>query len=540
MTETVPVLNQPTQIMRLPRMLLDSGRWGILLLLVVLLILRVGYLLICPLDLVPDEAYYWDWSRQLDWSYYSKPPMIAWLIAFSTFIGGDTEFAIRFPAALMGTLGLWPVYELGRSMYDHRIGLWAFLIVAASPGMTVLCLLMTIDAPFLVAWTASLYCLWRLFAAEQPVLKWLVPAILATGVGLLTKQSAMGLIPLMMLFLLTGKSDRPRFKTAALWLWICGSLAFLLPVIFWNNHHSWVTLEHTSRHFGSQPVSALRHVTRFLEFIASQFGILSPLVCWMMLVVVATVLVMLPRLERRERFLLCFGGIPLIAVTALSLFQQVQPNWAIALHLPGLILLAAWGGGALPLSLRLDAWRKWLPTFVGFSAVMSVGVAIAPFVIPNSSVAGTAFDPTFRLRGWRDLGQQVATIMQNLPQHEDVLVIAATSRGPVSELAYYLPGKPRVYRWNVGQVVDSQHDLWSGPSDAHKLDAVIITDGVAKVPKRLAQSFSSVTEIGPVHVSLGSRKSRHYRIWRGESFEAWPDRLTPPQRLANHQDPILP
>jgi hypothetical protein len=188
----------------------------------------------------------------------------------------------------------------------------------------------------------------------------------------------------------------------------------------------------------------------------------------------------------------------------------------------------------------LDAWRNWLPTFVGISAVMSVGLAIVPFIIPGSSVAGTAFDPTFRLRGWRDLGQQVATIMQTFPQDREMLIIAATARGPVSELAYYLPGKPRVYRWNVGQVIDSQHDLWSGPADAHMLDAVIITDGIDELPKRLAQSFGSVTEVGPVHVSLGSRKSRHYRIWRGESFEAWPDRLTPPQRLANHQDPILP
>ena len=34
----------------------------------------------CPLDLSPDEAHYWDWSRRLDWSYYSKGPLIAWII----------------------------------------------------------------------------------------------------------------------------------------------------------------------------------------------------------------------------------------------------------------------------------------------------------------------------------------------------------------------------------------------------------------------------------------------------------------------------
>jgi hypothetical protein len=30
-----------------------------------------------PLDLAPDEAHYWDWSRHLDWSYYSKGPLVA-------------------------------------------------------------------------------------------------------------------------------------------------------------------------------------------------------------------------------------------------------------------------------------------------------------------------------------------------------------------------------------------------------------------------------------------------------------------------------
>ena len=38
-------------------------------------------MLLLPLDLSGDEAYYWDWGRNLDWGYYSKPPGIAWLMA---------------------------------------------------------------------------------------------------------------------------------------------------------------------------------------------------------------------------------------------------------------------------------------------------------------------------------------------------------------------------------------------------------------------------------------------------------------------------
>ena len=37
-----------------------------------------------PFDLAPDEAHYWEWSRRLDYGYYSKGPAIAWTIAAAT------------------------------------------------------------------------------------------------------------------------------------------------------------------------------------------------------------------------------------------------------------------------------------------------------------------------------------------------------------------------------------------------------------------------------------------------------------------------
>src|SRR2546423_14475763 len=53
-------------------------------------LLRLVYLAWqCPLDLSPDEAHYWDWSRHLDWSYYSKGPGVAWLIRLSCELFGS-------------------------------------------------------------------------------------------------------------------------------------------------------------------------------------------------------------------------------------------------------------------------------------------------------------------------------------------------------------------------------------------------------------------------------------------------------------------
>src|SRR5262245_27967320 len=73
-----------------------------------------------PLDLAPDEAHYWDWSRHLDWSYYSKGPLVAWLIrascdlfgAWSEAHTGSLAFAVRLPAVLCGSLLLVSLYRL--------------------------------------------------------------------------------------------------------------------------------------------------------------------------------------------------------------------------------------------------------------------------------------------------------------------------------------------------------------------------------------------------------------------------------------------
>src|SRR6202011_3961474 len=57
--------------------------------------LRLVWLALQPADFFPDEAQYWVWSQQLALGYYSKPPLVAWLIASTTGLFGDSELAVR-------------------------------------------------------------------------------------------------------------------------------------------------------------------------------------------------------------------------------------------------------------------------------------------------------------------------------------------------------------------------------------------------------------------------------------------------------------
>src|SRR5437762_4157834 len=124
--------------------------------------LHVAYLTHdCPLDLAPDEAHYWDWSRHLDWSYYSKGPLVAWIIRLSCWLFGPLSqhligsemLAVRIPAVVFGSLLLVSLYVLtvqvlrreGLALAVVAIGLTLPLLAAGSA-------LMTIDSPYTCLW----------------------------------------------------------------------------------------------------------------------------------------------------------------------------------------------------------------------------------------------------------------------------------------------------------------------------------------------------------------------------------------------------
>lgn len=488
----------------------------------VLLAWRLLGLAWTPGELIPDEAYYWDWSRQLDWGYYSKPPLIAWIIAASTGLLGSHEWAVRLPAVVLSTAGLIPVFLLTRQLYSNRAAGMTVLAMAASPGVTASSLFMTIDAPFLCAWCFALWSLWNLLESPPGDWKWVLPAVVATAAGLLAKQTMAGLFPLLALFLALSSEDRRRWRDSRLYVWCVASLLSLTPVIWWNQQHDWLTWQHTQEHFRATTTSPLQHLAWGCEFVASQFGVVSPLTLTLVLSVMLGGLLRWRPIPRRETFLLVFSVVPLIPVVVLSFLQRVQPNWPAAFYVTGFILLGGWAAGDISVSLRADRWRRyWMPGVV-LGAVLSAMLYVLPVALPATSLAGTKIDPTTRFRGWRALGEAVDAGRRKTPGDLPELVVAATSRGPVSLLAFYLPDQPHVYRWNASGRIDSQHDVWGGPNESAGASAVIITEGAWPVDRVLAGAFATVTPVSEIRIPLGNGRFHEYAVWRGTGFREWP------------------
>src|SRR5919204_2341780 len=154
---------------------------------IVLLLAVTGYRLwfSTRLELVPDEAYYWLWSKHLAASYRDKGPAIAWTIALGTRIFGDSVFGIRFFAVMLSTGSSWLLFMLARRLYDDRIALWCLLMATVMPVLAVGSILMTIDTLSVFFWALATIVWWDALH-RGTALHWACLG-LAIGAGFLAK-----------------------------------------------------------------------------------------------------------------------------------------------------------------------------------------------------------------------------------------------------------------------------------------------------------------------------------------------------------------
>ena len=110
-----------------------------------------------PFPLFFDEAQYWIWAQDLAFGYYSKPPVIAWVIAGTTALCGDGEGCVRVSAPLFhgGTSML--VFLLARALYNSRAGFWAAGSFTLLPGISLSSMIVSTDIYLLFFWANHLF-----------------------------------------------------------------------------------------------------------------------------------------------------------------------------------------------------------------------------------------------------------------------------------------------------------------------------------------------------------------------------------------------
>ncbi|MGF1525712.1 MAG: glycosyltransferase family 39 protein, partial [Candidatus Competibacterales bacterium] len=241
-----------------------------------LVALRWGLDVAAGFDLHFDEAQYWTWSLQLDWSYYSKGPLVAWLMALSTGALGHGEWQVRLPAwlAFGGFVAL--LSGLARDVVapeaKARVGVWAACLGVTTPLFFGLGQVMTTDVWLLGAWTAALWGFFRALHRDDPR-GWFVAGV-AVGVGFLAKSTVLLLPAAVGVGLLATAMGRRKLAHPMPWLGAGVALLLALPVLYWNASHDWLMVRHQGGHVAPAGLS----LAQWGEWLGGQVGLLSPVV----------------------------------------------------------------------------------------------------------------------------------------------------------------------------------------------------------------------------------------------------------------------
>lgn len=296
------------------------------------------------INLLTEEAYYWNYSQHLDWGYLDHPPLIAFLIKAATSILGTHEFAVRFPAFLSGLVTIYFIYRWVELIQPHA-GQYTLLFLSILPGFLLYRCVMTPDILLFAAWSATLYFIYRVFCMHE-TRAWYY-AGLSLGFGLLAKYTIALLILPTLYTMLRDPHQRHWFRRKEPYLASIIALIIFMPVIYWNSTHHWMS-------FAFQTIHRLHEANTFAlpALLGLALLFLTPMGVWDAAKLNRRSYQSLLSLPIRQ-FICRYTYIPFSVFLIVSCFKGIKFDWMI----PCILGLLPWFACLLARNGKL--YRQW-------------------------------------------------------------------------------------------------------------------------------------------------------------------------------------
>lgn len=462
---------------------------------------------VSPLTLSEDEAHYWLWSQQPGWSYYSKGPGVAWLIAASTAVFGDTQFAVRAPAAVATAVGTLGAAAMARWAGADRVTTFAAaLLYACVPALALAGVLMTIDAPYAACWMwAGAFAVRAIRSGSRGA--WLGLGA-AVALGFLFKYTILLILPGVLLALWAARRERAPLRFGAIAASAAVASLGLLPVVLWNADHDWATVRHLLGHLhapgGDSNAGGDWSFWWPLEFVALQIAVGGGVLLLAILALVRT-----PR-DDPDRAAVRLGvalSLPIFAFyAAVSFLTRVEANWAVA---GAATLCPPAAAGVIRAVRDRDTIGRVCWGLAFFGGVLGTIAPGAGLRLARAPVIGGLL-PAERISGMRLHAVDAARRLDQLEQATGLEPFVITDHyGRASLLAFYV-AKADTSRTDTEYLCASAHlggrpsqfDLWPHTDLANPETARALAGRPALVIGHpsgdWASLFETLTPIGPL------------------------------------------
>lgn len=480
---------------------MENSRKLLFYLIAAITIFRLIYINFVPL--VPQEAYYWKYAKHLALSYFDHPPMAAYIIAFFTWIGGDNIFFIRVGSIILSTGLLILLYSITQRLFQsQKCAILTVLAINCTVIFSIGSVIITPDVPFLFFWALIVYSLSRL--QESGHWKWWSLAGAALGLGLLSKYTAVLIIPGIFVYLLLSPSQRKWLLTIHLYSALLLAFFIFSPVIIWNYQHDWASFLFQSSNRFSQ-MTRLRF-DYFFQLIGSQLGMLTPYI----LILVLVGWIQIGRLsykERNEKYSLLFWiALPVYLVFTLSSFRSlVKMNWLVPAYITSIIASIVWINSAQ--TKWSERFKKWFKP----GLILGMIIVLIMHLLPIFPLIPSRKGDTWT--GWQELSEKVLEIKEEMG--EDTFIFGHEYKIP-SEITFYTPDHESTHSGEVIGEKGLQYTYWTDFDELIGKNAIFVTSNAQRYRNidNIRQYFDSVEEQAPLQIIRRNQVFRIFYLYR--------------------------
>lgn len=311
-------------------------------------------------ELLFDEAYYWYYSKNLDWGYFDHPPMVAWLIRASRlFFSG--ELGVRFMSCLLSAATLIILWAL----IDHQKKkdyLPHFFVVAFSMTLLNAYGFFTLPDTPLLFFTALFLFVYKRFIASPSLFLSLVLGVVMAAL-MYSKYHAILVIVFVLL------SNLKLISSKYAWLAVVIALLCYTPHFLWLYENDFVSIKYHLFERPNQAYSFNKFTLGYFLNLIAIFGLTFPLAYYI-----------LYKTKPKDTFdkalvFLTYGVLIFFFMSSFS--KRVQTQWIIVISIPMVLIIFRY-------IIENEKVRKWF-----------YGLGIANILILLFLRIGLIYEPFF-------------------------------------------------------------------------------------------------------------------------------------------------
>ncbi len=475
--------------------------------------IQLLHLFAADINLFFDEAQYWSWAKAPSWGYYSKPPMVAWMIALTTSLCGDSEACVRLSSPLLHLGTAIIIYKITIILYNKEKALYSAITYLTMPAVVLSSSLVSTDPSLLFFWALAI--LFFVKAIKENLWRWWILTGLAAGAGMLSKYNMFLFLPAVVIYLSLSENGRKLLFSLKFVVAVIVTILVFTPNVLWNLHNGLVSFAHTGDN--ARGAGMALHPAHMFEFVGAQFAVFGPILFTCLLLILCRIR---SNMVYYEDKLLLWQILPLfILITAISLLSRAHANWAAPIYVPATIIVVSWlldrnKKNLILASITLHLFVAAL--FLSFSYISKIpGIKLSG--ITTDLKAGIIQDPLIRLAGWKDLGDSVSLLMAAYPD----AILLTDARKIHAELLYYVHPHPvQASKWNPEGKLGDHYDLTSDLNKFKGNNFMLVTMRQT-IDADIAPYFESTERIGNIEINPHGDNGINYYVYYLTDFKGY-------------------